>query len=278
MWLRKIFPLRFIFTVVLVFILWQAWVFMRPRPRDYTEAEVGALKAVMAKAVSEWSSRLSAPTRFGVAHLVNDPHNIATTAMREALTEHTGWTVQEGSFIRKFLTDIAHAVEQATSLEEVLHAGRKVELDVVIAGRVLDVVTSNQTGRATAQLYAYDVRKGTCVFNERVVAEWRPNVIQRATRGLFHLSARAKFFSWLAFVVLLPWLTYPVTRWALARKSNPASFVVVSSYTLADLAFTLCLVGFSVAGGGPWLKFLAIFILCAAYNYWACERIAERTE
>ena len=45
------FPARIALVLLLLFLLWQAWVFFSPRPRTYTEAERFAFRRACAQAV-----------------------------------------------------------------------------------------------------------------------------------------------------------------------------------------------------------------------------------
>ena len=38
----------------------------------------------------------------------------------------------------------------------------------------------------------------------------------------------------------------------------------------------MALAGFIVAGGWAWTKFFAALLLCGAYNFWVCEKVAVR--
>ena len=95
-----------------------------------------------------------------MAHLVNDPGDALTAGLRAAIAEVPPWSVEENPVILKFLADVTHAMKQATSLDEILHAGRRVELDLLVVGRVLDVRESDGAGEARLEVDAYDLRRG----------------------------------------------------------------------------------------------------------------------
>ncbi|MFH0909594.1 MAG: hypothetical protein V1929_12610 [bacterium] len=274
-WFRLGLPFRIFGLLFLCFLIWQVAVFVKPRPRPFTPPEIRAVELACDKAASALTTNLNIPSRFGVAHFIGDPYDNVTESMRVSLAGHPGWTVEKGSVIEKFLEDVMKAAGGATSLEEITKAGQRVELDVIVAGRVLSVDTSNGTSRASIQVLAYDTRPSQWLTRDTFEATWKPTFVEKTLDGVRQSSPLTRLLIWLAFVALLPWATAFATQWALERKSNFTSFIVVSAYTVIDLAAALALTGFSVAGGGPWLKFLTAFAVAAGYNFWACERIAE---
>lgn len=270
------FPVKLLGSLLVLILAWQFWVFLQPRPRLLTPEEANAVQVAARNLGDRLAAQVRGPARFGVAHFIGDERDEVTAAVRAELATRPGWTVEKSSIIERFLEDIGRAVARATSLEEVVQAGQKVELDVLVAGRVLALETTNGAGRAVAQVYAYDLRPGAWVVRETLTGTWTPNAIQQAGRRMQQTSPLARAAIWLAAVALLPWLTAFATHRALERKSNASSFAVLSLYTIVGLALALALSGFDVQGGGAAVKLLFAFIVCAAYNFWACERIAER--
>ncbi len=270
------FPVRVFGGVLFIFLLWQFWVFLQPRPRALSTLEANAVERAVDLAVARLEPAVPGPARFGVAHILNDPRDQVTTLVRMALLRHEGWTVNEGSVIQRFLSDVTEALSQATSLEEIVRAGQKVDMDVVIAGRVLAVDATNGVGRAVLQLYAYDTRAGAWLLKDDFTADWKPNVAQRTAIGLRGLSGLARLALWLGVVLVFPWVTAFATHWALDRKTNLSSLLVVSGYTLVGLLFALVLVRPALGQGLPGWPLIGAFLFGTIYNYWACERIAER--
>ncbi len=268
---------RWSLLVVLLFLAWQAVVFLRPRPRPYLLEEARAVEAAVEAGIAALRERLPGTTRLGVVHLLDDPQDTATEALRHGLTEVPGWSVPEGSVIRRFLGGVGSAVMNATSLDEVASAGRRVDLDVVLAGRLADVSATNGTGRATLHLYAYDTRPGDWVLRERFEAQWRPHLgqraVQQAANTVAKVSPRARLLLWLGFTLLLPWGTPFVTRWGVAQGSNRASALVVAGYALLS-AVAAALLSLP-SGGAQGGRLLAAALLGGVYSFWACERIAR---
>ncbi len=268
--------LRLFGLVFLLFVVWQFFIFFRERPRAFTYAETRAAQEAAQSIVKELQRKVEQPTRFGVAYFVGDRYNVVTDTLRTTLGAPATWTVEEGSIILRFLEDVSKAIARATSVEEVVQAGQKVELDVIVAGRVLDSETINETGRIEIETHIYDVRSGEWLVRSSFTGQWEPGRIERAGRQVQAVGPFWRFAMWLAFVLLLPWVTAFATHYALERRNNVAGFAVVTGYTVMDMAVALLLVGFTLAGGLPWFKFLVAFLFSGGYNYWACERIAGR--
>ena len=275
-WLIRSAQLRVVLVVVSLFLAWQVFIFLRPHPRSYTVDEIGALRAAAGRTANALAMKAPGPARIGVAHLTGDPGGTATAILKERLARQPGWKVEEQSIIQRFLADVSRAVADATSFEEVLRAGQKVELDVVMGGRVLAVEATNGAARAAVQILAYDTRKGGLVLREIIDAEWRPTLLDRAGRGLARVGPGWRFAIWLTVVLALPWVTRFATARVLERKSNLAAFALIGAYTVTGLALAAAMTGFQLIGGGQWLRFFAALVFCAGYSFWACERIAGR--
>lgn len=256
--------------------IWQAVVFLRPRPASYTEAESRAMAAACDEAARRIAAAEPGALRIGVAHFAGDRSGAVTAAMRRALAARDGWSVVDGSPIRKFLTDVAQALGEASSLDEALHAGDRVELDAVVAGRVRPVEGDDLSGRAVLDVMAFDVRAGRWLLREEVVGVWRPGPLTRLALRAQRLGWGLRLALWLGFVAALPWLTAFGTRWAMARRSNAASFALLAVLVTAELAAGVALFRFTAAGFAAWALFFVAAAACAGYTLWACERMAER--
>ncbi len=263
-------------ALVMLFLLWQAWLFVHPKPRPYAMAERNAVKALAERVAGAIESHAALPARIGVTRLVNDSGDQFYSALRLTLATRAGWTLEEGSLVKKLLADLWLAVARATNLDDVLKLDPAPPLDMILAGRVTGTERIGDGARAAMEVYAYDFRTHAWAVKEIVTAEWKPNPMQKIGQRLRAARPAARFGFWLAVVLALPWVTMFATHWALAKKSNRISVVLVGAYTVAGMALALALTGFSVAGAAAWLRFLAAFVISAAYNFWACERIAAR--
>jgi len=269
-------PLTALALLIMVFIIWQFFLFLRPRQRPYSDAEIRAIQRAAAAAAAEMAAQIGAPARFGVAHLRGDWKDRFGEELCTAIAARPGFTVLEGSPIRRFLDDIGNAILDATSIEDVLKAGQKVRMDVLVAGRVLSVGTAEGVSTARAEILAYDTRVGAWVVRGVFEGRWAPNPAARATAALSRMVPWKRFGLWLVIVGALPWLTPFLTRRALASKTNAASLALIGTYTLVALFLALLFTGFQISGAAATIRLLATIVVAAFYNYWACERIAAR--
>lgn len=260
-----------VLLIVVVFLAWQVRVFLRePRARSFSPIEIRALEKAGAGVADTIAAQLEGPLRFGVAHLKQDANDAGTQTLKQILSRHPEWDVHETSLIRKFLADVSKAVMQATSVDEVLHAARKVELDVLILGRVVSVAEQEDGGTAVLQISAYDLRRAEWLFREATFSAVSGSP-EEADRG----SGRTwRWLAWIAFVALLPWTTPALTRWAVEGKSNWVSLALIAGYTGADLIAAFLFAGLRTTN---WTQAVLTSILaaaCTAYNLWVCQWIA----
>ncbi|MHC5108470.1 MAG: hypothetical protein ACYTHJ_01160 [Planctomycetota bacterium] len=85
--------------------------------------------------------------------------------------------------------------------------------------------------------------------------------------------------TWIGFVLILPWATFFVTPWVVARDSNLAAGLMLAGYLLVDALFAFYLMG-GVSGHNSleWAVVLLGFLSAAVYNFKACEYQAEKAE
>lgn len=262
---------RVILVVILLFIASQAIVLMRGKPRQFTEREMKAVEMLCSKASDQLRLKLGGPRLIGVAHFLNDGNDAVTDSMRESISQCPEWKlIDEGSVVQKFLGDIAESMKKATTLDEILHAGHRVEMNVVIVGRVNDVKeTETGSARAEALVLGYNLDAGETILNETFVAVYQPNLVDKLRASPFLNHTLTRLTAWLLFVALLPLLTSFATVRALEKKSNLASFILISVYTCLDI-----LVGVALRGSTSALVIVGGFLACGIYNYLACEKIA----
>lgn len=84
---------------------------------------------------------------------------------------------------------------------------------------------------------------------------------------------------WLGLVAVLPWATFFVPKWVLAKESNPASGLMLAGYLAVDVAAALWLMG-GTSGHNTltWAVLVVGFLAAAVYNYAACDSIAGHFE
>lgn len=103
---------------------------------------------------------------------------------------------------------------------------------------------------------------------------WRhPEQLETIWRTLKYAVA------WIGFVVILPWATFFVTPWIVAKESNAAAYVMLLGYLVLDVVAALYLAG-GVRGhnGLSWTVLIIGFLAAAVYNLKVCDYQAERLE
>lgn len=85
--------------------------------------------------------------------------------------------------------------------------------------------------------------------------------------------------TWIGIVLALPWATFFVTSWVVAKDSNLAVALMLAGYAVADAVVAFCLIG-RIFGldGFVWILLLLGFLAAAVYNLKVCEYQAERLE
>ncbi len=84
---------------------------------------------------------------------------------------------------------------------------------------------------------------------------------------------------WIGIVLALPWATFFLTSWVVAKDSNVAAVLMLVGYLVADAIVAFCLIGrIRGLGGFTWMILLLGFLAAAVYNLKACEHQAERLE
>ncbi len=85
--------------------------------------------------------------------------------------------------------------------------------------------------------------------------------------------------AWVVFVLVLPWVTFFVTPWVVARHSNSTAALMLLGYLLADACVAFYLIG-RVTGLGilTWVVLLLGFLSAGVYNFKVCEHQADRLE
>lgn len=84
---------------------------------------------------------------------------------------------------------------------------------------------------------------------------------------------------WIGIVLVLPWATFFVTPWVVAKESNAAAALMLLGYVLVD-----AIAAFALMGGArghsflTWCVLLLGFLSAAVYNFKACEYQASRLE
>jgi len=268
---------RFILVLIVLFVAWQIWVFSRPIPRDYTENEKTAIKSVLLEALKPLKSSIgNQETRFGVAHFLHDSNDEATKTVKQLISQEKKWIVIETSLIQQFLIDISQTILNATSFDEVINAGKRVNIDVIVAGDVIRVDSTKEETTASIKFCAYDVRRGKWLAAGTYEKKLMPSLLKRISIKIRSTSGILRLIIWIAFAAFLPWVTSSATYKTIEYKSNLASFTMLSIYVLLDMALAMAFWEFKVEGLWGAIKLLITLAICGFYNYWACEKIAQK--
>lgn len=84
---------------------------------------------------------------------------------------------------------------------------------------------------------------------------------------------------WLGIVLALPWATFFLTTWVIARDSNAVVAVMLVGYSLADVVVAFFLIpDISGLGWLAWFVLLLGFLSAAVYNFKVCEFHADKLE
>lgn len=274
---RLLLPAKSAFLILAGYVAWQGFVFIRPEPREYTKPEKIAIRNACDQAAELLNEidQSDKTRRVGVAHFINDPNDEFTAAMKETLKKNSKWKIEDQSIIQKFLGDVTAAVRNATSLDEIVNAGRRVNLDSVVAGKIIEVKEEDDTVSVEAVIHVYDLENGKTLLNKTIVEKWEPPTSYRIRHAVDSLHPIIRFCLWLIFVGLLPLLTAQLTHWIVEKSSNVASFIMLSAYTLLDLIALIILFNFSEPGAGVIAILFLSVACCAGYNFWISERIAD---
>ena len=84
---------------------------------------------------------------------------------------------------------------------------------------------------------------------------------------------------WLGIVLVLPWATFFMTTWVVAKDSNAVAALLLLGYTFVDAIVAFCLIG-KITGMNflTWMVLFLGFLSAAVYNFKVCEYQADRIE
>jgi len=269
---------RIVGTALLVFVVWQAVVFLRPRPQDVPEAALALLDGAAMDAAAELGdmfARGEEPARIGLARLGDDPYGSVTARLGEALDVRKELTWDRTSVVRRFVQDLGSAAWNSTSLDELATSGRRVKLDGLVTGKV--VLPEEGDGKPSLELRVLDLRPGGEKRKLTMPGRQLPETVGTPVPTP---SSPPFSWGWLLLAALgilaLPWLTPFCTEWAVGRKSNGASALLLAGYVAADMMLLGLVPGLTVWLAGGWLAPALAAAFCAGYSHWACETIAAR--
>lgn len=236
--------------------------------RDSDRAAIRAACDAAARKVAEMRGQ---PARVGVLRVANDPDDAGKAALVDAFEALPGWGAQAENVLGSLAGDLATAVATSASLDELLSANERLDLQVVATGRILEQVTTQDGDhRAVLSLQAFDIETKQWLVRDNFSGVHNP-----PGGPLKRWPVWLRLLTWVVVVVVLPWVSAPATFWAVEQKRNSASLMVVAAYVAVDMLVAWALTGFARSGGIGWRLTLA-FIVSALYTYVACEAVAAR--
>lgn len=85
--------------------------------------------------------------------------------------------------------------------------------------------------------------------------------------------------AWMGFVLVMPWATFFVTTWVVAKDSNLVSGLLLLGHVVIDAIVAFCLIG-QVSGLSflTWVVLILGFLSAGVYTLKVCEYQASRLE
>jgi hypothetical protein len=271
MLLTKILPIKTLVGLLTVFFLWQAFIWLRPKPEPLSPEQTAAFRVLTRDLVADLPLIEGGPHALGIARLANDPKGEVTDLLRQAAATRPDWNPIEENLIKKFLSDVTQAVSNASSLDEILYAGREVDLRLVLSGRIESRPTAETPARLSLTLY--DTREGRFLHRDTHERIWTREELQTLAATHSSLDTRHSSLnkslrtSWWLLVILLPWITYPAFERILRRHSNLWNAAWLLGLTLLALLSGAWIHGTDFTTGPGWTANLTSVAVAAYYLF-----------
>lgn len=273
--LLKLLPVKTLAGILAVFFLWQAYVWIRPKPEPLTNEQTAAFRVLTRDLVAALPVTEGGPHALGIARLANDPMGEVTTLLKNAAAKRPDWQPIEENLIRKFLGDVTRAVTNASSLDEVLYAGREVDLRLVLSGKIESRPDAETPARITLSLY--DTREGRFLHRDTHERTWTQAELAALTSDFQALTSAPRpptsdfrplspAFFWI-LAILIPWITYPAFERILRKHSNLANAAWLLGLTLFTLLLGAWAYQLNFAQGPGWKANLTAVIVSVYYLF-----------
>lgn len=258
--------------LAVLFVLCQLWFWLRPSPIPFSTKESAAVRDAVQQVLNDVSEAdgFATPVSVAVVHLVSDPTDEATMTLRREIATREGWTLVNGSPAVAFIKSLAKTIYEATSVDEYLRPGARVGIDVVFYGVLNHVSTDGGISRASLTLTAYDTRKGKDLFKGDVNGEF-PRVRTAVGRAVVAKSRSSRIWIFAAIVLLLPWVSAPLSLRVLSRRTNSTSALVLGALVVLDVVVGL----FLFYGFASYIA-LAVLAVCIVYDLTCAEILSRR--
>lgn len=269
--LTKLIPVKTLAGILAVFFLWQVYVWIRPKPEPLSPEQTAAFSVLTRDLVAALPATEGGPHALGIARLANDPMGEVTTLLKNAAATRPDWQPIEENLIKKFLGDVTQAVSNASSLDEVLYAGREVDLRLVLSGKIESRPDPDTPARITLSLY--DTREGRFLHRDTHERTWTAAELAALKTPTSDLSDPTSDFRpltpaffWI-FAILLPWITYPAFERILRRHSNLANAAWLLGLTLFTLLLGAWAYQLDFSQGPGWKANLTAIVVAGYYLF-----------
>jgi len=187
-----------------VFLVFQVWIFLSPKLRNCTREELAAIHDLSREILltETFKNKANAGRSIGVTHFRNDPNNQVTEIVKNTIRSESILKLKEPSAFKAFVEDLFNSITKATSFEEVLQAGQKVNLDL--------------SRHLKTKCKPCMLDTAHCVFG-------------KTSRGVRTIPFVYRALLGLLLVATLPWAAPALTAWARKKKSNSMSFLLIYS-------------------------------------------------
>ncbi len=280
--------IKFFTLIVVAFIVWQFFLFLTPAPRPLNSLEVSVVKKFSNGLVDEIISNdiihtLDKPIEIGILHLLNDESDEITENLTAAFNENTNFVVSTESVPYKFVKELGKNLVKSTSIEEIVSAGNKVNIDLLVGGKVESCIGVEGVANLDLYIYVFSPKLGKMIKYERIVETFdveKDNLLESGVKSNKKHEFLKGFLLMIVavFIVLvLPWVTEPLIWKVVDKKSNGVSFMLLLGYIAIDLVVIVAMGGIQFVSSGWLAAVLAVYIfLLGGYNYRVVEKIAGK--
>lgn len=266
----------FAVALLLGVTLVQAWWLIGPddEPLGFARRNVAARTAAVVA--------LEIPGRDGITTLAvlplrNDPNEVVTRRLKEAIADRGRYEIIEESLFRRLIAQLRKTPIPPLTAADAVSAARQIGADAVLFGEVTRF--SGQQGEA---MLAIDVRMAERQSGHAVWVKHYEEQLSGAPTTADYWRARLadsnkpqRVVIWVCLVLLLPLVTAPLIRRVTAEESNALNLVMLVSYTAVGVVAAWALTGFWVPSWWTALALLLAMGSAAVYNYKVTSVIDE---
>jgi len=251
---------RYVILATLLAGAWQIVGLFRPDAPSPRQASRDALRLEACRLAAVQLPALPAEGEVAVLRLAGDDTGDVTDVLRAAIDDAGLYHQQSRGAIRGLLDRLGSADRGVGDLETALEAAREREVPYALFGQVTESIIGDGLAQIRLQLGVAQVAMGAMLGEVDVS---HPPI--ELTRDWGSMFTRAGV--WLAGIILLPLLTWPLAAAILERESNAATLAGLLGYTLAAALGAVAVMEFHVAGWWEWAQIVAASVLAFGYDY-----------